>query len=80
MREDEVVSNLENWLVMLNVYSQQGKLEDAERVLEARQEAGFCADIIANNTMVTGYGKAGKNGFCTEAVHENETEFAYGSG
>ncbi|KAL9324382.1 hypothetical protein ACSQ67_009239 [Phaseolus vulgaris] len=60
MRKDEVVPNLENWLVMLNAYSQQGKLEDAERVLEAMQEAGFCANIIAYNTMITGYGKAGK--------------------
>ncbi|CAJ1975519.1 unnamed protein product [Sphenostylis stenocarpa] len=60
MRKDEVVPNLENWLVMLNAYSQQGKLEDAERVLEAMQEAGFCANVVAYNTMITGYGKAGK--------------------
>ncbi|KAG4392483.1 hypothetical protein AAZX31_04G142200 [Glycine max] len=58
MRKDEVVPNLENWLVMLNAYSQQGKLGDAERVLEAMQEAGFSDNIVAFNTMITGFGKA----------------------
>ncbi|XP_061365118.1 pentatricopeptide repeat-containing protein At4g30825, chloroplastic [Gastrolobium bilobum] len=58
MKSDEVVPNLENWLVMLNAYSQQGKLEDAERVLFTMQEAGFCPNIVAYNTMITGYGKA----------------------
>ncbi|KAK7327772.1 hypothetical protein VNO77_21863 [Canavalia gladiata] len=58
MKKDEVVLNLENWLVMLNAYSQQGKLDDAERVLESMQDAGFCPNIVAYNTMITGYGKA----------------------
>ncbi|XP_027369099.1 pentatricopeptide repeat-containing protein At4g30825, chloroplastic [Abrus precatorius] len=58
MEKDEVVPNLENWLVILNVYSQQGKLGDAERVLETMQEAGFCPNVVAYNTMITGYGKA----------------------
>ncbi|KAK7268120.1 hypothetical protein RIF29_20807 [Crotalaria pallida] len=58
MREDEVVCNLENWLVMLNAYSQQGKLEDAEKVMVSMEEAGFGNNIVAYNTMITGYGKA----------------------
>lgn len=58
MRVDHVVPNLENWLVMLNVYSQQGKLGEAQRVLEAMQEAGFGPNVVAYNTMITGYGKA----------------------
>lgn len=58
MKDHLVVPNLENWLVMLNVYSQQGKFEDAERVFEAMQEAGFGHNVIAYNTMITGYGKA----------------------
>ncbi|CAL0316910.1 unnamed protein product [Lupinus luteus] len=57
-RKDEVVPNLENWLVMLNAYSQQGKLVDAEKVLVLMKEAGFGNNIVAFNTMITGYGKA----------------------
>ncbi|KAK3189638.1 hypothetical protein Dsin_029199 [Dipteronia sinensis] len=58
MREDEVVLNLENWLVMLNAYSQQGKLEEAELVLVSIRETGFPPNIVAYNTLITGYGKA----------------------
>ncbi|KAI9191335.1 hypothetical protein LWI28_007105 [Acer negundo] len=58
MRKDEVVLNLENWLVMLNAYSQQGKLEEAELVLVSMLEAGFPPNIVAFNTLITGYGKA----------------------
>lgn len=58
MRKDEVVHNLENWLVILNAYSQQGKLEDAEKVLVSMEKEGFGPNIVAYNTMITGYGKA----------------------
>ncbi|XP_057744180.1 pentatricopeptide repeat-containing protein At4g30825, chloroplastic [Arachis stenosperma] len=58
MREDKIVPNMENWLVMLNAYSQQGKLRDAEKVLVLMQEAGFSPNIVAYNIMITGYGKA----------------------
>ncbi|XWS73125.1 hypothetical protein CRYUN_Cryun02cG0098500 [Craigia yunnanensis] len=58
MREDEVILNLENWLVMLNAYSQRGKLEEAEQVLVSMQEAGFSLNIVAYNTLITGYGKS----------------------
>nr|KYP37444.1 hypothetical protein KK1_041364 [Cajanus cajan] len=60
MRRDHVAPNFETWLVVLNAYCQQGKLEEAERVLEEMREAGFCADIVAYNTMITGYGKASR--------------------
>ncbi|KAI3866690.1 hypothetical protein MKW92_041852 [Papaver armeniacum] len=45
MKEDRVVPNLENWLVQLNAYSQQGK------------ESGTSPNIVAYNTLITGYGK-----------------------
>ncbi|KAF3452923.1 hypothetical protein FNV43_RR03356 [Rhamnella rubrinervis] len=60
MREDEVIPNLDNWLVMLNAYCQQGKLEDAELVLASMQKEGFAPNIVAYNTLITGYGKASK--------------------
>ncbi|KNA11199.1 hypothetical protein SOVF_137390 [Spinacia oleracea] len=55
--KDEVVMNLENWLVMLNAYSQQGKLKEAEGILVSMFEAGFPPNIIAYNTLITGYGR-----------------------
>ncbi|KAK4415170.1 Pentatricopeptide repeat-containing protein, chloroplastic [Sesamum alatum] len=58
LREDHVVLNQENWLVLLNAYCQQGKLSDAEQVLCAMGEAGFSPSIVAYNTMITGYGRA----------------------
>jgi len=57
MREDKVVLNLENWLVMLNTYCHQGKLEEAELALFSMHEAGFSPNIVAYNTLLTGYGK-----------------------
>ncbi|KAJ0984907.1 hypothetical protein J5N97_003263 [Dioscorea zingiberensis] len=57
MNEDEVVPDLENWLVRLNAYSQQGKMEEAESVLKLMQEAGYSHNIVAYNTLITGYGK-----------------------
>lgn len=57
LREDEVVLNQENWLVLLNAYCQQGKLSDAEQVFCAMRESGFSPNIIAYNTMITGYGR-----------------------
>lgn len=59
-REDGIVLNLENWLVMLNMYSQQGKLEDAEKLLLEMQEAGLPLTVVAYNMLITGYGKASK--------------------
>ncbi|KAL4343651.1 hypothetical protein S245_036543 [Arachis hypogaea] len=56
MREDKIVPN--DWLVILNAYSQQGKLRDVEKVLVSMQEAGFSPNIVAYNIMITGYGKA----------------------
>ncbi|KAL2936464.1 hypothetical protein RDABS01_011878 [Bienertia sinuspersici] len=55
--KDGVVMNLENWLVVLNAYSQQGKLQEAENSLMSMREAGFPPNIIAYNTLITGYGK-----------------------
>ncbi|KAL0726607.1 hypothetical protein Bca4012_022700 [Brassica carinata] len=60
MREDRVRMNLENWLVMLNAYSQQGKMEQAESVLISMEASGFAPNIIAYNTLITGYGKVSK--------------------
>ncbi|KAG2664980.1 hypothetical protein I3760_16G108400 [Carya illinoinensis] len=57
MTEDKVVLNLENWLVMLNTFSQQGKLEKAELALFSMHGAGFPPNIVAYNTLITGYGK-----------------------
>lgn len=59
MEEDNVLPNLENWLVRLNAYSQQGKLREAESVLKLMQEIGISPNIIAYNTLITGYGKVG---------------------
>lgn len=56
MRDDKVVLNLENWLVLLNAYSQQGKLEKAEQLLVSMQEAKFSPTIVAYNILITGYG------------------------
>ncbi|KAE9462551.1 hypothetical protein C3L33_05543, partial [Rhododendron williamsianum] len=60
LREDEVVLNMENWLVLINAYCQQGKLEEAELVLVSMQEAGFSPNIIVYNMLITGYGKVSK--------------------
>lgn len=57
MEEDEVLPNLENWLVRINAYSQQGKLEEAESVLKSMLASGISPNIIAYNTLITGYGK-----------------------
>lgn len=57
IRQDKVTLNLENWLVLINAYSQQGKLEEAKQVLVSMQEAGFPPNIVAYNTLITGYGK-----------------------
>ncbi|OAY71879.1 Pentatricopeptide repeat-containing protein, chloroplastic, partial [Ananas comosus] len=57
MRRDEVIPNLENWLVQLNAYSQQGKLEEAEAILKSMIEARISPNIVAYNTLITGYGK-----------------------
>ncbi|XP_059288017.1 pentatricopeptide repeat-containing protein At4g30825, chloroplastic [Lycium ferocissimum] len=56
LREDEVILNLENWLVLLNAYCQQGKLLEAEQVLASMKQSGFI-NIVAYNTLITGYGK-----------------------
>ncbi|XP_043691467.1 pentatricopeptide repeat-containing protein At4g30825, chloroplastic [Telopea speciosissima] len=58
MKEDGVLLNLENWLVLLNAYSQQGKLKEAECILMSMQEAGISLNIVAYNTLITGYGRA----------------------
>lgn len=60
LKEDRVVLNQENWLVLLNAYCQSGKLKAAEQVLSAMKEAGFSARTIAYNTMITGYGKVSR--------------------
>ncbi|GAB4838127.1 hypothetical protein Ancab_027656 [Ancistrocladus abbreviatus] len=57
LAEDEVTLNLENWLVILNSYSQRGELKQAESTLVAMQEAGFPPNIVAYNTLITGYGR-----------------------
>uniref|UniRef100_A0A1J3IK41 Pentatricopeptide repeat-containing protein, chloroplastic n=1 Tax=Noccaea caerulescens TaxID=107243 RepID=A0A1J3IK41_NOCCA len=57
MKEDRVKLRPENWLVMLNAYSQQGKMEQAESVLISMEADGFAPSIIAYNTLITGYGK-----------------------
>jgi len=57
MEEDDVVPNLENWLVRLNVYSQQGKLDEAESVLKSMLASGISPNIVAYNILITGYGK-----------------------
>ncbi|XP_009608690.1 pentatricopeptide repeat-containing protein At4g30825, chloroplastic [Nicotiana tomentosiformis] len=57
LREDEIVLNFENWLVLLNAYCQQGKLVEAEKVLASMKQSGFSPNIVAYNTLITGYGK-----------------------
>ncbi|WOL13886.1 hypothetical protein Cni_G22666 [Canna indica] len=60
MDKDEVLPDLENWLVRLNAYSQQGKMEEAETVLKSMLDAGISPNIVAYNTLITGYGKVAK--------------------
>ncbi|XP_072996923.1 pentatricopeptide repeat-containing protein At4g30825, chloroplastic [Typha latifolia] len=57
MKKDEVLPNVENWLVQLNAYSQQGKLEEAELVMKSMLQAGISPNIVAYNTLITGHGK-----------------------
>ncbi|XP_071733604.1 pentatricopeptide repeat-containing protein At4g30825, chloroplastic-like [Rutidosis leptorrhynchoides] len=60
LRKDKVIMNRENWLVFINAYSQQGKLDEAEKELEKMNAAGFVPHIVAYNTIITGYGKVSK--------------------
>ncbi|KAL6221530.1 hypothetical protein ACLB2K_004926 [Fragaria x ananassa] len=60
MKEDGVIPNLDNWLVVINAYCQQGKVESAELGVVSMKEAGFSPNIVAYNTLITGYGKASK--------------------
>jgi pentatricopeptide repeat protein len=46
---------MENWLVQLNTYSQQGKMEEAELVLQSMVGEGFTLNGVAFNTLITGY-------------------------
>ncbi|KAL5201054.1 hypothetical protein ABZP36_035408 [Zizania latifolia] len=57
MNDDEVVPNMENWLVRLNAYSQQGKMEEAELILKSMVDKGITLNVVAYNTLITGYGK-----------------------
>ncbi|KAJ0591889.1 putative tetratricopeptide-like helical domain superfamily [Helianthus annuus] len=57
LKNDKVILNQENWLVLVNSYSQQGKLDEAENVLASMHAAGFSPHIVAYNTLITGYGK-----------------------
>ncbi|KAI3754521.1 hypothetical protein L1987_54306 [Smallanthus sonchifolius] len=57
LKKDKVILNQENWLVLLNAYSQQGRLDEAENVLASMRAAGFPPHIVAYNTLITGYGK-----------------------
>ncbi|XP_010432938.1 PREDICTED: pentatricopeptide repeat-containing protein At4g30825, chloroplastic [Camelina sativa] len=83
MKKDRVRLNLENWLVMLNAYSQQGKMEQAESVLISMEAAGFAQNIIAYNTLITGYGKVSKMEaaqslfyrFCDIGMEPDETSY-----
>ncbi|ESQ54118.1 hypothetical protein EUTSA_v10024344mg [Eutrema salsugineum] len=83
MKEDRVRLNLENWLVVLNAYSQQGKMEQAESVLISMEAAGFSPNIIAYNTIITGYGKVSKmeaaqslfNRLCDIGLEPDETSY-----
>ncbi|KAL6558086.1 hypothetical protein OROMI_018436 [Orobanche minor] len=71
LREDGVVLNRKNWLVMLNAYCQQGKVSDAEQVLCAmREEAGSSLCIVAYNTMIAGYGRVSRMYLAEELFRE----------
>jgi pentatricopeptide repeat protein len=58
MNNDGVLPNLENWLVRLNVYCQQGKMKEAELVFQSMVDEGFSLNVVAYNTLITGYGKS----------------------
>ncbi|KAK8448679.1 hypothetical protein SEVIR_7G081300v4 [Setaria viridis] len=58
MNNDGVVPNMENWLVRLNVYCQQGKMEEAKLVFQSMVDEGFTLNVVAYNTLITGYGKS----------------------
>lgn len=57
MKDDEVIPNRENWLVRLNAYSQRGKMEEAKLVVQSMVDEGVALNIVAYNTLITGYGK-----------------------
>lgn len=79
------VFNVENWLVVLNCYCQQGKMVDAERFFEAMQEEAGCAisNIVVYNTMITGYGKGSNmdgaesvfSSLSTRGIEPDETSY-----
>ncbi|KAI3496101.1 hypothetical protein L1887_38451 [Cichorium endivia] len=70
LKEDKVVLNQENWLVVLNAYSQQGKLNEAEKVLTSMHSSGFSPHIVAYNTLITGFGKVSKMESAERMFHE----------
>ncbi|KAH7688268.1 Cdk-activating kinase assembly factor MAT1/Tfb3 protein [Dioscorea alata] len=56
MGEDNVAPDLQNWLICINTYSQQGKLWRVS-VLTMMQEAGYSPNISVDNTLIMGSGK-----------------------
>ncbi|CAA0821106.1 Pentatricopeptide repeat-containing protein -chloroplastic [Striga hermonthica] len=76
LREDRVVLNRENWLVVLNAYCQQGKLRVAERVFCEMSEARFLPCLVAYNTMITGYGRISEMD-CAETSFRKLTEIGF---
>ncbi|XP_058748208.1 pentatricopeptide repeat-containing protein At4g30825, chloroplastic [Vicia villosa] len=85
MRVEVRVLNVENWLVVLNCYCQQGKMVEAEKVFEEmREEAEYAmSNVVAYNTMITGFGKGSNmdgaervfNSLSVRGVEPDETSY-----
>ena len=50
IKEDKVVLNMEIWWVLLNAYSQLGKLDEAEQVMVSMRASMYSPDTNAYNT------------------------------
>lgn len=58
MKLNEVAPDRDNWLKQLNTYGQQGKIEEAEAIMETITSLGLSLGIVGYNSMITAYGKA----------------------
>lgn len=59
MRNNDVAPDRDNWLKQLNTYGQQGKIEEAEDIMDTVAKLGMSLGVVGYNSMITAYGKAG---------------------
>lgn len=59
MRNNDVAPDRDNWLKQLNTYGQQGKIDEAENIMDTVAKLGMNLGVVGYNSMITAYGKAG---------------------